>query len=61
MWLLQDPEPTELELQMEIERLVVEEFAKEQYSDQSLPDVLQVHTPVMPTPSSKKKKSQKQR
>ena len=62
-----DAQPSELEIQMEVERLVVAEFAEEQHRAACQPDVLQVHgTPAPGTaqtvpPSRKPKRKTKQK
>ena len=61
----QDQMPSDLEIQLEVERIVVQEFAQEMYSQLSLPDVLSVHndSAAMSTTSSKgrRKKTPKPR
>ncbi len=46
-----DAGPSELEIQMEVERLVVEEFASDQQMLASHPDILEIHHPES-TPGS---------
>ena len=65
MCVVQDQAPSDLEVQLEVERVVVQEFAEDVHDQNNVPDVLSVHAEGAPvsTASSrgKRKKTPKPR